>query len=285
MLYADSLCLQWLPHAFRTQWIYLLYRTVVAFYFFVWLLAVGINFSSPKLLIYLTQWSFIALNAYFISALISAIVNFVLVYVYPKKRQVESPPDSEEEEERYGRRCHCRSSTDKTTFCDKITWALFLMGAQSALMVVLLFWILIGSSDNSPNIRPSVNAHLHALNGFVALVEVWITGIPVHLLQFVYPALFTTTYGVFTGIYYAANGTDPFGERAIYPVILDYGSQPGVAVGTLIVAIVTILLIHLFFHAQYLLRNWLTNLLQRRFRSYRRYFDPIDMSGPIPVLV
>ena len=272
-----------MPHAIKTQWIYLLYRTVIAFYFLVWLLAIGINFSSPKLLIYLTQWSFLALNAYFISALITTVVNFFLVYVYPKRRRVESPPDAEEDEESYERHC-CKSSTDKTTFCDKITWALFLVGAESSFMVVLLFWILIGSSDNAPDINPSVNAHVHALNGVIALVEVWITGIPVHLLQFVYPALFTTTYGVFTGVYYAANGTDPFGESAIYPVILDYGSQPGVAVGTLVVSTVIVLLIHLFFHAQYRLRHWLTARLQRRFRPYRRYFDHIDMSEPIPVL-
>jgi magnesium-transporting ATPase (P-type) len=271
-----------LPHAIKTQWIYLLYRTVIAFYFLVWLLAIGINFSSPKLLIYLTQWSFLALNAYFISALITTVVNFFLAYVHPKKRRVESPPDAEIEES-YERHC-CKSSTDKTTFCDKITWALFLVGAESSFMVVLLFWILIGSSDNPPDINPSVNAHVHALNGVIAIVEVWITGIPVHLLQFVYPALFTTTYAVFTGVYYAANGTDPFGGRAIYPVILDYGSQPGVAVGTVVVSIVTILLIHLFFHAQYRLRHWLTARLQRRFRPYRRYFDHIDMSAPIPVL-
>lgn len=272
-----------MPHTVRAQWIYLLYRAVISFYFLVWLIAIGVNFSSPKLLIYLTQWSFITLNIYFLSALITTLINFFLVYVHPKKRRVESPPDGEEEEIDGQQSC-CRSSADKTTFCDKVTWLLFLVGAESAFMVVFLFWVLIGGREDSPDINPSVNVHVHVLNGIIALLEVWITGVPVHLLHFVFPVLFTSTYGVFTGVYYAANGTDPFGERAIYPVILDYGTQPGVAIGTIVVAVVTCLLIHLFFHVQYLLRTWFTTRLQRRFRAYRRYFDPIDMSAPIPVL-
>ena len=262
----------------KTQWIYLLYRIIVSFYFLVWLLAISINSSSPKILIFLTQWSFIALNAYLISAAVTTSINFFLVYVRPKRKRVESPP--EEDDSHDGRQC-CRHPGDQTTPCDKVTWVLFLLGVESAFMVTLLFWILIG---NRAELSPSVNAHVHVLNGVVALVEVWLTGIPVHLLHFVYPLLFASTYGAFTGVYYAANGTGPTGERDIYPVVLDYGSQPGLAVGTLVVAIVTCLMIHLFFHFQYILRHWLTSRLQHSSRHYKRYFDPIDMSAPIPVL-
>ena len=252
----------------------------MAFYFLVWLLAISINFSSsPKILIFLTQWSFISLNAYLTCAMFNTAINFFLVYIHPKNRRVESPPDEEEERDR---RC-CRWTNDRTTVCDKLTWVLFIVGVESAFTVTLLFWVLIGSRDDT-EINPAVNVHLHILNGVFALIEVWITGIPVHLLHFIYPLIFTGAYGAFTGIYYAANGTGPTGERFIYPGILEYGSRPGVAVGTISAALVACLLVHLLFHLQHLLRHWITGRLQRRSRFYKTYFDPIDLSGPIPVL-
>ena len=269
---------QWLPHTLKAQWLYLLYRMAVAFYFLVWLLAIYINFSSPKVFILLTHWSFIALNLYFLSALAGTAVNFFLVYVHPRKKRVESPPDTEEEED--NRRC-CRLTTwqDQATVCDKVTWALFIIAVESAFMVALLFWIFI---SGAVELSPAVNAHVHILNGVFALVEVWITGLPIHLLHFLYPLLFSVSYGVFTGVYYAVNGTGPTGESYIYPV-LDYDSQPGAAIGTLSVALVACLMIHLLFHCQHLFRHWLTSHLQHRSKYYKRYFDPIDMSAPIPV--
>lgn len=264
---------------------YLVYRVVIWFYFLVWLVAVGVNASSPRFLIYLTQWSFIALNVYLLSAVISTAINFFTVYVHPRKKRVESPPSEEEEKEfrRSRQRNCCKSSWDQTTVCDKVTWGLFNIAVESAFMVTLLYWVLVGSNSEAdrPEISPVLNIHLHILNGAVALLEVWLTGIPVHLLHFIYPLLFCGSYTAFTGVYYAVNGTGHTGERFIYSAILDYDSHPGTALGTLAVGLVAILLIHIFFHLQYLLRNWITGRIQNRFKSYRKYFDPIDMSAPI----
>ena len=275
--------LQWLPHTVKVQWIYLLYRAVVSYYFLVWLVSISINphGSSPRILLFLTQWSFIFLNAYLFVALLTTVINFIGVYVYPRKKRVEE--DSPEITDSDGHRSNkcCRSPGDQATLCDKLTWFLFLVGAESAFVTVLLFWILIG---NSANISITVNVHLHVLNGVVAILEVWVTGIPIHLLHFIYMVLLAGTYGVFTGIHYGVNATGFDGERYIYPV-LDYESQPGMAAGTVIVcALVVCPLVHLLFYLQYLFRHWLTTRLQRHFKLYRRYFNPIDMSEPIPVL-
>ena len=259
-----------------------MYRAVVSFYFLVWLLGISINFASPNVLLFFTQWSFIALNAYLLLALINTATNFLLVYVYPKKKTVKLSPEENGEGTKTG--C-CRSSEDRTTLGDKATWCLFLLGTQSALFTVLLFWVLADdASEDDKNISAAVNTHIHGLNGLVALLEVWLTGIPIKLLHFIYVLLFAGAYGAFTGVHYAVNATGPTGERYIYPMILDYGSEPGLAVGTLVISAVVCLLVHFFFYVQYLLRHWLTTQLQQRSKLYRRHFNTIDMSAPIPVL-
>lgn len=275
---------QWLPHTVAVQWIYLVYRAVVFFYFLVWLVAININESSPNILIYLTQWSFITFNAYLLLSLLTTIINFILVYVSPKKKRVTSSLDIDDDDDDDDvRRCGCSSTEDQTTVCDKLTWFMFLIGTESTFLTVLLFWILIG--DNTEiGISVTVNIHLHVLNGAVALLEVWITGLPIHLLHFIYILLFGSTYAVFTGVHYSVNGTGYDDERYIYPV-LDYGSNLGSAIGTILICVLVVCpLVHLFFYLQYLLRHWLTTHLQRHVNLYHRYFDHVDLSAPIPVL-
>lgn len=267
---------QWLPHALQAQWVYLLYRTVVSFYFLVWLITSNINLSSPKILIYLTEWSFIFLNAYLLVALITTAINFILVYVHPKRKEVLE--NSEMEESERSKSCGCHG--DHTTICDKIAWLLFLIGTESAVAVVILYWALISGDIDSEEQDSAINIHFHLLNGIVAVLELWITGLPVHLLHFIYPTLFAAVYSAFTGAYYAVNGTGSDGERYIYPV-LDYSSQPGVAAGIILGAVVGLSVIHVLFFLQYLLRHWLTSLLQHKVELYQRYFKDLDESGPI----
>lgn len=290
--------MQWLPHTINAQWIYLLYRAVVCFYFVVWfILSTSINASSPNLLIFLTQWSFITLSAYLLVSLVTTANNFILVYVYPKKKCVRSFPDNTDdddtvyddinaEDEMSKDCCHGCTRGDRITLCDKLTWLLFLVGTESALLTVLLYWAFSGK-DAEKDISVSVNIHTHILNGVVALLEVWVTGIPIHLLQFIYTLLFVGTYGVFTGVHYGVNSTDFGSEEYIYP-ILDYGSEPYVAAAAVIIGVLVVCpLLHLFLYLQCLLRQWLTTYLQRHFDLYHRYFDPIyiSTSSPIPIWV
>ena len=282
--------MQWLPHTINAQWMYLLYRAVVSFYFAVWfILSTSVNASSPNVLIFLTQWSFIILNAYLLVSLVTTAINFILVYVYPKKRWVTLFPDdttSEEEDELSKDCCHSRGRGDQTTLCDKLAWLLFLVGTESAFLTVLLYWTLqLCGKDVEKDIDVSANIHTHILNGVVALLEVWVTGIPVYLLQFIYTLLFVGTYGVFTGVHYGVNSTGFGSEEYIYPV-LDYDSKPGVAAATVVVGVLVVCpLLHLFLYLQCLLRQWLTTFLHRHFKFYHRYFHPIGVSAPIPVLV
>lgn len=258
------------------QWIYLLYRTVVSFYFLVWLVTSNINLNSPRILIYLTEWSFILLNAYLLVALIATAINFILVYIYPKRKEVTE--NSELEESEHSKSCGYHG--DRTTICDKLAWLLFLVATESAVAVVVLYWTFISGDVDSGEQYSAINIHFHALNGIVAVLELWITGLPIHLLHFIYPTFFAAMYSAFTGVYYAVNGTGSDGERYIYPV-LDYSSQPGVAAGIILGAVVGLSVIHVLFLLQYLLRNWVTSLLQHKVGMYQRFFKESDESGPI----
>ena len=97
-----------------------------------------------------------------------------------------------------------------------------------------------------------INANTHLVNGIVAVVEVWISGVPVQLLHFIYPMIYAAVYSVFTGIYFAASG------NIIYDNVLDYGEGLGLAVGVVVgVTLVFIPLMHLIFYFQYFVKFWI----------------------------
>ena len=165
----------------------------------------------------------------------------------------------------------CACDTDETTLCDKLSWLLFIIGAEPAVLVTLLYWILLRGGDLSSG----GNLNTHLINGIVAILDLWIIGIPIHIFHVFYTFLFASTYAAFTGVYFAANGTglEP-GENYIYPV-LDYESNPGLAAGLILAtAFVALPAIHGLFIVQYLLRNWVTARIHKKVRMYRRFlFD------------
>ena len=110
-----------------------------------------------------------------------------------------------------------------------------------------------------------VNANTHLVNGIVSLVDVFVFGVPISLFHMIYPVSFGVVYGGFTGIYYGANGTNPFiGERYIYPV-LNYADQPtGASITLILVAFLFVPIVHLVYYALYLARFWLVYVIYGR---------------------
>ena len=165
------------------------------------------------------------------------------------------------------RKLCCTCGHDKTTICDKISWLLFTISAELAVVVSLLYWTFLSGRDAFSG----TSLHIHLVNGIVALLDVWITGTPIHLFHHFYTLVFVSSYAAFTGVYYATNSTGREGENYIYPV-LDYSSSPGLAVGAVVgIALVVLPLIHVFFIAHYLVRNWITGRLHKKFQVYRKF--------------
>ena len=135
--------------------------------------------------------------------------------------------------------------------------------------VTVLYWIILRDNDDPES---GLSIHVHLLNGITAVLDLWITGFPVHIFHFVYTFLYASCYVAFTGVHYATNSTGSSeGDEYIYPV-LDYGSRPNLAIGVILGATLGLLpLIHILFISQYLLRAWITARLHKKFEIYRKF--------------
>ena len=224
-------------------------------------------------MIYLSNWGFLVWVAYLLSAAVAVTANFIRAWTcnhvlyFPRRHSaLASESDNEEEEEEpRGVDC-CRRTPDSTTVCDKITWCLFLVGAEGAVLIAILFWTTEYSVDGSAG---PISIHIHLLNAVVALVDLWVSGVPIFLLQFIYIQVFGATYLGFTGVYYASGNTS-----AIYKV-LDYNKNPGLAAGLGVgMAVLGTVAVHLIFLLQYLCRKQATaRLLLKYKKKYRLSFS------------
>ena len=230
-------------------------------------------------MIYLTNWGFLFWVAYLISAAVAVTVNFIRAWAcnhvlyFPKRESATQRlmAESEDEEEAVDTTakccCCCRRTPDSTNFCDKITWFLFLVGGEAAVLIAALFWTTL---YNTPGATTPLSVHLHLVNAAVALLDLWVSGVPIFLLQFIYVQMFGAAYVSFTGLYYAFGNN----KSAIYPV-LDYESDPGLAAGLAVgAAVLGTVTVHLIFLAQYLCRRYATaRLLLKYKKKYRLSFS------------
>ena len=260
--------IQWLPKRIQWQWIYLVYRWVIAGYFSGWLVPSGLYPANGgvKFFIFLTNWSFLAFILHLIVSALSSTTKAISVYCCNKsdkdtqtlleKRSllmyidIDKPVGC----------CGCQLQSDETTWYQKIHWVLFYVGIETALIVSILYFSLIYEGGEIDG----VNANTHLINAIVALIDIFISGIPVRVLHFYTTLSFSATYIVFTGIYHAAGGTNVQDDSFIYSVI-DYGNNPGSALGwALGVTFGIVPLCHLAVYGLYSIRFWLTYYLWKR---------------------
>ena len=223
-----------------------MYRWFLAVYFFSWLIVSGVKSTGPIYFIFLTNWCFIAFNLYLIVAAVSTTTKYLLVHFLRPTEGVLSKSEEFEIKKPSG---FCGYSDNSIAWYQMIQWLLFNLAITLAFAVMILYWALLyggGAVDG-------INANTHLVNGLVALVEVWVTGIPVNFLHLIYSMVFGVVYCVFTGIYFAAT------SEAVYPGVIDFGSNLGLAVGIQVGVVLGFLpLIHIIvFYLQYLARFWI----------------------------
>lgn len=149
----------------------------------------------------------------------------------------------------------------------KLQWALFLIGGEYALVITVLYWGFFTDSASSSkhNLFSLDSLHLHMINGILAVVELWLSGIPVRLCHAAYSIAFGCAYVLFTGLYYLAGGCGAEGNKFIYP-FLDYDSN---AKGALSLAAACAIFlvggIHVVFFVQYQGRRYITDKIQSRY--------------------
>ena len=250
----------------------------MAVFFTVEIIVIGAETGSPKFFIYLGDLAFTVFAFYTVWSAFSVTFRFLLVHVCCKERfSYERADDDEEESNLHNEPAkNCGIAENDLSWYQKVQWFLFTIGAEMAVAATVIYWSLV-HKVNSGFIKPQVNVPIHLLNAVVAILDTWLANFPIRILHVVYVSLFGAGYQVFTGIYYAVNGTDIYGRHHINH-ILNYKSNPGVAVVIdFVIPFIFIPIVHLFFFLQYLLREGLLHLIKHKCLKRKRR-QPLSLS-------
>ena len=108
----------------------------------------------------------------------------------------------------------------------------------------------------------------HLIVGIMAVVDLFLTAIPIRILHFIYSVILGVVWFIFSGIYFAAGGTSYYGNRYIYK-FLNYGENVSFAVSMgFVVTFIIIPVIHSFVYCLYHLREGLLYLARKHCCSF-----------------
>ena len=251
---------------------------ILVLFFYFWLIYGGVRIG-PVFFIYLTDWSYLAWCGYLLFSAISTGVGLIRNHCYSDDSELARLVNNEEDpRQNWGAteivsvqisRHNTGGRIAKVQwFIHKIHWVLFYLGVINALFVTLLFWIVeygIAHDITSSQLSAVIYCY-HGVNAIFALVDIFVTGIPMNCLHVVYPVVFGTVYAVFTVIFYAAGGTDPWGHRYVYSVL--NWSKPVMAFGFVLLCIVIEVVLYAFVFVLYRLRVWILSRICPRENQY-----------------
>lgn len=248
---------------------------MLALLFLAWTILAGLAPENGGVLffIFLTNWAYLVWVSYLIWSAISVTVTYFWVFCCYRKKYKEQLKEKEQNrcsrDVIFGSRSSssgcCGIKEDKTFWYQKVHWVLHFMGIDVAIAIVILYWVAIYDPNDNRGYDyfGGVNLMTHLINGIVALVDIFVTAIPVNFLHFVYLIAFSGAYSAFSGFYFIANGTNVEGEPYIYSVI-DYGETPGTAAALVVtVSLLYYPLIHIVVYGIGLLREGLLYLYQK----------------------
>ena len=137
----------------------------------------------------------------------------------------------------------------------KICWILYIIGATIEITNVAGFWVVVyrpcSSNAATNNMTEATNMttmassigpmspcenievislHVHLIFGIFILADIFLSRVPWQFLHLLYSASYMVFFVVFSGIYFAAGGTDQYGNPYIYSAF-DYGENPRTAAG------------------------------------------------------
>lgn len=168
-----------------------------------------------------------------------------------------------------GRQCCCPSGKESLPWYLSLTWLLFTLASEVMVPVSLVYWV---TWDGTVVSWP-VNIHEHGVSIIPGLVDLFISGIPVRFLHFIYLMLFAFTYAMFNVFFWAAGGTNAYGDRYIYYIVNFEDSPLQASLVLVLMVLILPLLIHSLYWALYLLRVGILycRLRNRRVASISRY--------------
>ncbi len=206
----------------------------------------GARQGSLVYFVFLTNWAHLAYNVYLITAAVSVTAKVIILHRSNRKEQMSAPYS----QDYFGVQVpsgYWNTSHNQLSWYQMLHWLLFTIGNEGAFLILVLYWSLIFHGETISG----VNANTHLINGILSVLDLWVTGLPVNLLHFVYLMIFATIYTTFAGVYYISSG------EIIYAP-LNYTANAGAAVGLcLSVTFFLLPFLHSVFYVMYLCRQWL----------------------------
>ena len=244
---SSLLLLQWLSLPF-----FLAYRLIVTAYNFAWLIY-NIYKYQAKLFIFLTNWTYLILNLYFLQA---TTLTLSALCCECRMRREASPITNETQEVEMGSGDDSVIQNEKTTteeareedalrLPQKSFWLLYIISANAGLLVTAGYWTVLFEEDEPIDAN---NITKHALNSVFMVIDTFLSSIPVRLFHSVYPLLYIIVYLTFTVIYWQLGGTNNQGQPYIYS-LLDYNNfqaSTGCIIGFFLLLVQPVLQLILF---------------------------------------
>lgn len=134
----------------------------------------------------------------------------------------------------------------------KVSWLCSTLFSTNAVFITILYWSLLYDGGPHPSYK---DLYVHGLQGLFVVIDQFISNRQWHLEK-IWTCLPTpVVYVIFNVIYWAAGGTDPYGNSYIYDV-LDWSDDPGGAAITIVMAAGILPLIHIVLWLIALSRDW-----------------------------
>ncbi|XP_018786961.1 PREDICTED: uncharacterized protein LOC108967788, partial [Bactrocera latifrons] len=134
-----------------------------------------------------------------------------------------------------------------------IYWVLYTCATVYSFIITMCYWLLV----HDPEIHKidALNIMVHVFNSVIMLIDLAIVGHPIKLSHVYFTTGIGLAYGIFTGIYFIAGGTDRKNNVYIYPM-LDW-TKPGKAIIVTVCAIIFVVVVHFCCYLLYRTRVWL----------------------------
>ena len=255
---------QWLPYNWW-QIIYILIRWIFAIYYSAWLVVVfATSFFPEYSFIYLTMWGLFLWTLYLLisaSACTAKMIFWIIDFcrkgrgdANERERTEEDPNDLDERDYEV-----VSWGNDRISWYQKVQWIFYQLGATLQIGILILYWSLLFPFETPAQVYNAQNFNTHMTGGVMAFIDIIANGIPISIYHNMYiPFAFGAVYSLFTGLYYAAGGTDPYGDPCIYP-LLNFEEAPGTSAGLKIVVTCLMLpLLHAYMYTLSCFRRWLS---------------------------
>ncbi|KAJ7376716.1 hypothetical protein OS493_033341 [Desmophyllum pertusum] len=224
--------------------VFVAYRLIVTVYNLAWLFY-NIHVFGVKLFIFLTNWTYLILNIYFVYA--TTLSCIALYRDYKKQREtvvveIELRPGDDH------RGGSTNGATDLETadrkkdalqFQHKLLWFIYVISATGSLWITAGYWSVLVESDTID----ANNITKHALNSVFMLIDTCLSSIPVHLFHSLYVLLYFLIYIAFSVFYWLLGGTNNEGQPYIYRLLnySEFKATTGVLLAVFLLLVLPVL--------------------------------------------